>query len=117
MTTGREREEGHMRSVFSGRVRFVVLLRLTLAAMAGLPVAAALADGNGAQTSTQTFHNVVQSGPDHNPCTGDPGILTTNLNGVFQLTINNSGSWFHGTLTGSVLFVPDDPSLPTYSGQ
>jgi hypothetical protein len=83
----------------------------TVAASAALP------DGNGAQTFTQVDHNVVQSGPDHTPCTGDPGTLTTTLNDVFHLTINNTGSWFHGTLTGSVLFVPDDPGLPTYSGQ
>ena len=105
-----------MSFLFGGRVRFLVLLGVTLAALAALP-AAALADGNGAQTSTQTFQNVVQSGPDQSPCTGDPGTLTTNLNGVFHLTINSSGSWFHGTLTGSLLFVPDDSSLPTYSGQ
>lgn len=104
-----------MRFLCSGRIRFVVLLGMTLAAMA-LPAAAALADGNGAQTFTQVDKNVVQSGPAANPCTGDPGTLTTTLNDVFHTTINKNGSWFTGTLTGSVLFVPDDPSLPTYTG-
>lgn len=81
---------------------------------------AAQAGGNGAQTFTQIDKNVVQVMPpgsgNGNPCSGADGTLTLTYNDVFHGTINKTGSWFTGTLTGTLLFVPLDPSQPTYSG-
>ena len=92
---------------------------VSLIAVLGLATFAstASAQANGAQTFTQVNKNVVQSGPAGNPCTGDPGTLTTTFDDVFHLTINATGGE-EATLaiTGSAVFVPSDPSLPTYTG-
>lgn len=95
-------------------------LGLALAATLGLALVAtpaALADGNGAQTFTQTFHNAIDSFPQSNPCTGSPGTVTITYNGVFHVTVNKAGdSWATGTQTGDFVFVPDDASQPSYTG-
>ena len=90
-----------------------------LAVTAAFTVAsAALAGGNGAQTFTQVDKNVTQGpSPAGNPCTGVPGNLTVTFNDIFHVTISDTHSGFNGTVTGSALFVPDDPSQPTYTGQ
>ena len=77
---------------------------------------AALAGGNGAQTFTQHRHDFTRTHKGRNPCTGDRGMLTTTVNEVFHGTINKTGSWFTGTLTGTLLFVPVDSNQPTYRG-
>jgi len=86
------------------------------AALCTLGIPAAFAGGNGATTFTQTDHAVTQVTPDVNPCTGEPGITTQTFNDVFHGTINSTGSWFTGTTTGSIQFVPDNPTSPTYTG-
>ena len=87
-----------------------LVLGVTLAA------STAAAGGNGAQTFTQVDKNVVEVDPGNvNPCNGDVGTLTLIYNDVFHSTTNKNGSWFTGTLTGSLSFVPDDPSRPSYT--
>jgi hypothetical protein len=79
------------------------------------PASSALAEG--AVTFTETWHNVTESFPDVNPCTGDPSTVTITYNGVGHVTLLPNGtSHFTITQTGDVVFVPDDPSLPTYTG-
>jgi len=86
------------------------------AALCSLGTSAAFAGGNGAITFTQNDHGVTQVMPDVNPCTGEPGTTTMTFNDVFHGTINKTGSWFTGTVTGSIQFVPDNPASPTYTG-
>ncbi len=82
---------------------------------AGTP--AALAGGNGAQTFTQHDRNVNQVMTENaNPCTGDLGTLTLHFSDVFHGTINKTGSWFTGTIHGTLSFVPDDATKPSYTG-
>jgi hypothetical protein len=80
----------------------------------------ALAGANGAQTFTQHDKHITQVMPpgtgNGNPCTGADGTLTLTFNDVFHGTINKTGSWFTGTVTGTLLFVPLDSSQPTYTG-
>jgi hypothetical protein len=74
--------------------------------------------------ATSTFHDVI-------PCLGGEGTITTTENGVFHVTaagIDDQGTPdpgddvfippYHvtGTFTGTVEAVPDDPSLPTFTG-
>jgi hypothetical protein len=102
--------------------RTLKLAALTGAAGVLLAFAAvASAGGNGAQTFTQIDKNVVQvmpPGPDSsNPCTGDLGTLTLTFNDVFHGTsLANGTSWFTGTITGTLVFVPVEPARPTYTG-
>ena len=74
--------------------------------------------GGPAETSTETFKDVTETFPEVNPCTGDPGAVTVTYNGVFHVTELASGEQhLTGTLTGTFVFVPDDPTLPTASGR
>lgn len=86
------------------------------ATLCSLGTPAAFAGGNGATTFTQTDHAVTDVSADVNPCTGEPGTTTQTYNDVFHGTINKTGSWFTGTVTGSIVFVPDNPASPTYTG-
>jgi len=88
----------------------------TLGSLLMLGAPAAFAGGNGAQTFTQHDHNITDTHPDVNPCTGDPGTLNETFNDVFHGTINKTGSWFTGTAEGWFTFVPDDPAKVTYTG-
>jgi hypothetical protein len=89
---------------------FVVVVGVLL-----FPASSALAEG--AVTFTETWHNVTESFPDVNPCTGDPSTVTITYNGVGHVTLLPNGtSHFTITQTGDVVFVPDDPSLLTYTG-
>jgi hypothetical protein len=92
----------------------------TVTVAVGVMASTALAGGNGAQTFTQHDRNVVQVMPpgsgNGNPCSGADGTLTLTFRDVFHGTINKTGSWFTGTLTGTLLFVPVDPNQPTYQG-
>ncbi len=67
---------------------------------------------------TQTFHNATQSFPILNPCSGAPGTLTITYNGVFHVTMDTTTGTGHFTSTsaGDFVFVPDDPTQPTYTG-
>jgi hypothetical protein len=93
---------------------------LAVATLGLASASVALAGGNGAQTFTQIDKNVVQvTGPgtgNGNPCSGADGTLTLTFNDVFHGTINKTGSWFTGTITGRFSFVPQDPSQPSYAG-
>lgn len=99
-----------------------LLLRGTLATVAVvclllLTLSSALADGNGATTFTQTFHNAVATMPSANPCTGVPGTVTLTYNGVIHFTVNKAGDfWDTGNQTGDFVFIPDDASQPSYTG-
>lgn len=81
----------------------------------------AFADGAGAVSYTQTFHNATDSFPATKPCTGDPATISMTYNGVFHVTQLTSGIgagtlWATGTEAGTVEITPDDSSLPTYTG-
>lgn len=77
----------------------------------------AFAGGNGATSFTQTFHNATDTFVDVIPCLGVPGTITLTYNGVFHVTVNKAGDlWATGTETGSLIAVPLDTSLPTYTG-
>src|SRR5258708_8097322 len=77
----------------------------------------AFAEGAGAVTFTQNFHNAVQSFPAPNPCTGAPGTVTLTYNGVFHVTALTSGhgagtDWATGTMTGRLVLTPPQPPPP-----
>lgn len=99
---------------------------LSLCAIAFLMLATftgvARADGAGAVTFTQTFHDTTQTMPNANPCSGATGSLTITYNGVAHDTVLTSGvgagtGWFTFTATGSFAFTPSDPSQPTFTGK
>src|SRR5579859_5606105 len=82
-----------------------------------LAASTTLADGNGATTFTQTFHNAVTTMPSGNPCSGVPGDVTLTYNGVFHITSNKAGDfWVTGNQTGDFSFVPSVGGAPSYSG-
>jgi hypothetical protein len=99
------------------------LLAIVAATGAGLLLAVpASANGAGAVSFTQNFHNVTASFPTPNPCTGVSGMVSVTYNGVFHITTLTSGIgagtfWATGTQTGTFVFTPDDPTQPTYSGR
>ena len=100
-------------------MRKIVKVGMVVGALVSLLTLAApgaFAGGNGAQTFTQNDHNVTDSVPSANPCTGDTGTLTETYNDIFHGTINKTGSWFTGTVEGKFTFVPDDPTAVTYTG-
>ena len=69
-----------------------------------------------AQTQTIRF-SATDSRAEHNPCSGAPGTLTIVLSGVLHTTDLGDGTVHRiVTTTGTVTFVPDDPSQPSYSG-
>jgi hypothetical protein len=94
-------------------------LRL-LAWLTGLALAGALLAPTAAlATDTETIHSSgTESMPDVNPCSGATGTRTTDFQVVFHSTALDNGT-FHitGTLTGTISFVPNDPSQPTYTGK
>ena len=90
---------------------------LAVATLGLASTSVALAGGNGAQTFTQHDHGLTMVIHDVNPCTGAPATITLVVNDVFHGTINKTGSWFTGTLTGTFSFVPVDPSQPSYTGR
>lgn len=100
---------------------FFALRRLwVVGAVLGLVIltaSTALADGNGATTFTQTFHNAVDSMSLTNPCTGVPGTVTITYNGVIHYTINKAGDfWITGNQTGDFSLVPSVDGQPSYTG-
>ena len=74
----------------------------------------------GARATTETVHvtNVTESNPDVNPCSGATGTVSMTYSGVFHSTeLPNGTSWFTGTLHGTLSFVPDDATQPSYAGK
>jgi opacity protein-like surface antigen len=104
-------------------------------AVAALLLGVTAASAQAAKPITMTFHekNAVETFHDVIPCL-DGGVgatITTTENGVFHVTaagIDDQGTPdpeddvfippYHvtGTFTGTFVAVPDDPSLPTFTG-
>ncbi len=102
-------------------VRTLAVLTLGCAALA-FTASGAAAAGAGAVSFTQVFKNQVDTFKDVVPCTNAPATITTTSNGALHVTELTSGIgagtfWFTITQTGSVTIVPDDPTLPTYTGR
>jgi hypothetical protein len=75
------------------------------------------AAGAGTVSYTQNIHDQTDVFSGANPCTGVPGTLTVTYNSVFHVTTQASGeTWATFTQTGSISFVPDDSTQPSYSG-
>jgi hypothetical protein len=93
--------------------------RRLLAFLPALTLSAALlapAAAFAAQTTTIHFTHT-ESRAEHNPCSGAPGTLTIMLSGVIHTTDLGDGTVQRTTTTtGTVSFVPDDPSQASFSG-
>jgi hypothetical protein len=76
----------------------VVIFTFGALCVSSLP---ALADGNGAQTTTMTFKDQTQTFPSANPCTGEPAVVTVNQNGVIHVTVRPGGTFDPVTFTGT----------------
>ena len=105
--------------------RVALLTTLGTVAVVGLVFAvttSAFADGAGATHYSQDYDNVTQTfvPPDPmatNPCSGAPGTLTITYSGFAHVTVNKAGDeWDTGNLHGDFSFVPNDSTLPTYTG-
>jgi hypothetical protein len=93
--------------------------RLLLAWLTGLTLSAALlAPAAAFATATETIHfSGTESRAEANLCSGAPGTLTIVFSGVIRTTDLEDGTvHVTGTMTGTVTFVPDDPSQPTFTG-
>jgi hypothetical protein len=82
----------------------------------------AQANGAGAVSITQTFHNATLTVGSANPCSGALGSLTLTYNGVAHVTFLTSGvgagtGWATFTATGDFAFTPSDPTQPSFTGQ
>ena len=101
------------------RIFAPVALVLATGGIFGFTAAPASADGNGAQTFTQTFKN--QTDPpfvDFVPCRDFQATITITYNGVLHFTVNKAGDfWATGTMTGTATAVPLDPANPSFSGK
>ena len=80
--------------------------------------AALLAPAAAFATETTTIHfSGTDSRAEVNPCSGAPGTLTIVFSGVIHTTDLEDGTFYvTGTTTGTVTFVPDDPSQPSLTG-
>jgi hypothetical protein len=87
------------------------LAGLTLSAVLLAPAAAFAAE-------TQTIHfRATESRAERNPCSGAFGTLTIRLSGVMHITDLGDGIVKETIITsGTVSFVPDDPSQASFSG-
>src|SRR4026209_985968 len=100
--------------------RIVALTALVLAigGVLAFTGASAYADGNGAQTFTQTFKNQTDQFVDFVPCRDYQATITITYNGVLHFTVNKAGDfWATGTMTGTVTAVPLDSSIPSFTGR
>src|SRR5215470_752945 len=93
------------------RLLLMVVVLLAAALLAPAAVAAAAAE-------TETIHfSGIDSRAEQNLCSGAPGTLTIDFSGVIHTTDLGDGTLhMTGTMTGTVTFVPDDPSQPSYTG-
>jgi hypothetical protein len=93
--------------------------RRLLAFLPALTLSAALlapAAAFAAETQTIHFSDTV-SRPERNPCSGAPGTLTIVVSGVLHTTDLGDGTVHRTTTTtGTVTFVPNDPSQASFSG-
>jgi hypothetical protein len=70
------------------------------------------------ETDTEVMHRVTFVDADVNPCTGEPGVVTTVVNAVFHITMFPDGRYhITGTATGTFQFDTTDPAAPDYSGR
>jgi hypothetical protein len=100
------------------RVLALAALVLAFGGVLAFTVAAAYADGNGAQTFTQTFKNQTDQFVDFVPCRDFQATITITYNGVLHSIVNKAGDfWATGTMTGTVTAVPLDPSNPSFTGR
>jgi len=96
------------------RSGFPLVAVITLSVL-GAPVALAAAP----TTDTTIVKDATDSFAATNPCTdpATPGVVTITYNGVFHITDFGGGIFqVTGTQTGTLVFVPDDPSGITYTG-
>ena len=87
--------------------------------LTGLTLSAALLAPRAAfATETTTIHfSGTDSRAEVNPCSGAPGTLTIVFSGVIHTTDLEDGTFYMtSTTTGTVTFVPDDPSQPSLTG-
>jgi hypothetical protein len=95
------------------------LLAWLLAWLMGLMLPAALlAPAAAFATETETIHfSGTDSRASENLCSAAPGTLTIIFSGVIHTTDLEDGTvHVTGTMTGTVTFVPDDPSQPSFTG-
>ncbi len=93
--------------------RILIVLVLTIAFV--MPVSQAFASG--ATSYTETYHNATDSFGQYISCINSPATVYITYNGVLHFTVNKAGDfWGTGTQTGTVVAVPLDSSLPTYTG-
>ena len=87
------------------------LAGLTLSAVLLAPTAAFAAE-------TQTIHfHATESRAEVSPCSGASGTLTIMLRGVMHITDLGGGAVHRTTTTtGTVSFIPEDPSQASFSG-
>ncbi len=93
--------------------------RRLLAWLTGLTLSAALlAPAAAFATETQTIRfSGTDSRASQNLCSGAPGTLTIVFSGVIHTTELEDGTvHVTRTMTGTVTFVPDDPSPPSFTG-
>ena len=97
---------------------FAFTLSTTAHAQGPLPCTPS-SNGNGSVHCTVTFKDAVTTfhvGPP--PSCMISGTITQTFNGVFHITITKDGNeaWDTSTMTGPFVLVPDDSSIPTYTG-
>jgi hypothetical protein len=100
------------------RILAFITLVLATGGLLGFTAAAASADGNGAQTTTQHFKNATNTFVDFVPCRSFRATITITYNGVLHFTVNKAGDfWATGTMTGTVRAVPLNPRNPSFTGK
>jgi hypothetical protein len=104
-----------MRFLFSGRVRFVVLLSVTLATLAVAGTASA--GGSPVINETTVTRNNISVQPDTNPCTGAPAINSASGQETFHITLFADGT-IHviAAIHSDFLIDTIDPAGVDYSG-
>jgi hypothetical protein len=103
-----------------GVTQRVVILVAAVAGLALLPIPPALADPP--DVNTVIRRDVTLSFASADPCTGAAGTSTITFDVVGHVTfhgVEDGLAVFHSNQTqvGTFTFVPDDPSLPSYSGR
>jgi len=93
------------------------ILSLGLVGLLAFAAPSAFAGGNGAFTDTTNLHNVTQTFPVGAQCGAPAGTVTATFNAVMHITVNTAGDvWLTSTQEGWFVFVPDDPTMPTFAG-
>ena len=97
-----------MRSLIIGSLAAAAILALASPASAGSPPL----------TVTDVQHQETFVDSDVNPCSGEPGVVTTVVNAVFHITLFPDGRYHvTGTATGTFEFDTTNPAAPDYSGR